>query len=36
MSFAPIDKVDVLITDSEVNAADRDALTDRGVEVVLA
>jgi DeoR family transcriptional regulator, fructose operon transcriptional repressor len=36
MSFAPIDKVDVLITDSEVSASDRAALTDRGVEVVLA
>jgi DeoR family fructose operon transcriptional repressor len=36
MSFAPIDKVDVLITDSEVSASDRTALTDRGVEVVLA
>ncbi|MDT5009203.1 MAG: DeoR family transcriptional regulator, fructose operon transcriptional repressor [Mycobacterium sp.] len=36
VSFAPIDRVDVLITDSEITAADRSEMTDRGVEVVLA
>jgi DeoR family fructose operon transcriptional repressor len=36
VSFAPIDSVDALITDPEISAADRAALTDRGVEVVLA
>lgn len=36
MSFAPIDRVDVLITDSEITDADRDALGKAGVEVVVA
>lgn len=36
MSFAPIDRVDVLVTDAEIADADRDGLTDRGVEVVVA
>jgi len=36
VSFAAIDSVDALITDPEISAADRAALTDRGVEVVLA
>lgn len=36
VSFAPIDSVDVLITDSEITEADRAAFTARGVEVVLA
>jgi DeoR family fructose operon transcriptional repressor len=36
MSFAPIDDVDVLITDSEISDADRALLVDRGVEVVTA
>ena len=36
LSFAPIDRVDVLITDAELADADRAQLTDRGVEVVIA
>lgn len=36
VSFASIDHVDALITDPEITAADRAALTERGVEVVLA
>ena len=36
MSFAPIDRVDVLITDAQLADADRTQLTDRGVEVVVA
>ena len=36
VSFAPIDSVDALITDPEISAADRAALSDRGVEVVVA
>ena len=36
MSFAPIDRVDVLITDAEIADADRSRLTDSGVEVVVA
>ena len=36
VSFAPIDSVDALITDREVSAADRAALTDQGIEVVVA
>ncbi|MBI3692392.1 MAG: D-beta-D-heptose 1-phosphate adenosyltransferase, partial [Mycolicibacterium aromaticivorans] len=36
VSFASIDNVDALITDPEITAADRAALTERGVEVVLA
>jgi DeoR family fructose operon transcriptional repressor len=36
MSFAPIDDVDVLITDAEISNADRALLVDRGVEVVIA
>jgi DeoR family transcriptional regulator, fructose operon transcriptional repressor len=36
VSFAPIDKVDVLVTDSEISAEAKDQLTDRGVEVVVA
>jgi len=36
LSFAPIDLVDVLITDAELADADRAQLADRGVEVVIA
>lgn len=36
VSFAPLDKVDTLITDSEIDAAYRGELAERGVEVVLA
>jgi DeoR family fructose operon transcriptional repressor len=36
MSFAPISRVDVLITDSELSAGNRAELGDRGVEVVIA
>jgi DeoR family fructose operon transcriptional repressor len=36
VSFAPIDSVDTLITDSEIGAADREQLTESGVEVVVA
>jgi DeoR family fructose operon transcriptional repressor len=36
VSFAPIDRVDTLITDSEIGAADREQLTESGVEVVVA
>jgi DeoR family fructose operon transcriptional repressor len=34
ISFAPISSVDTLITDSEISDADRQALTDAGVEVI--
>lgn len=36
VSFAPIDSVDTLITDSDVTTADRGELTSHGVEVVIA
>jgi len=36
VSFAPISSVDVLITDSEIGAADRAQLTRSGVEVMVA
>lgn len=36
VSFAPIDSVDTLITDSEISEADRAQLTEHGVEVVIA
>ncbi len=36
VSFAPISKVDTLITDSEISAAYRSQLAERGVEVVVA
>ena len=36
VSFAPIDAVDTLITDTEISDADRKALIAHGVEVVLA
>jgi DeoR family fructose operon transcriptional repressor len=36
MSFAPIDRVDALVTDSEIAEADRARLVERGVEVVVA
>jgi DeoR family fructose operon transcriptional repressor len=36
VSFAPISSVDTLITDTEISDADRDALTDEGVEVITA
>jgi DeoR family fructose operon transcriptional repressor len=36
VSFAPISSVDTLITDSEITAADREQLTESGVEVVVA
>ena len=35
ISFAPIGSVDALVTDTEISAADRDQLTEQGVEVVL-
>jgi len=36
VSFAPISSVDTLITDSEISPMDRDQITERGVEVVVA
>ena len=36
VSFAPIDRIDALVTDAEITDADRKALTEQGVEVVLA
>jgi DeoR family fructose operon transcriptional repressor len=36
VSFAPIERVDALVTDSELSAADRAELSGRGVEVVIA
>jgi len=36
VSFAPIDRVDALVTDAELSAVDRKQLTEHGVEVVLA
>lgn len=36
VSFAPIDSVDVLVTDSEISAEDRAGLSGSGVEVVVA
>lgn len=36
VSFAPLSRVDVLVTDSEISADDRSQLTDAGVEVVVA
>ncbi|WP_445168000.1 DeoR/GlpR family DNA-binding transcription regulator [Mycolicibacterium sp. Dal123E01] len=36
VSFAPIDSVDALITDREISADDRAALTEQGIEVVVA
>lgn len=36
VSFAPIDSVDTLITDCELAAADRQNLSDHGIEVVVA
>jgi DeoR family transcriptional regulator, fructose operon transcriptional repressor len=36
VSFAPMASVDTLITDSEISDADRDRLTQSGVEVVVA
>lgn len=36
VSFAPLNRVDVLVTDSEINGPDKAALTEAGVEVVLA
>ena len=36
VSFAPIDRVDVLVTDSEITPEDRAALTEHGVDVVVA
>lgn len=35
LSFAPLNTVDVLITDSEIDSDDHASLTDHGVEVVL-
>jgi len=34
--FAPIERVDVLVTDSEITPADRARFTDHGLEVVVA
>ncbi|KKF00374.1 DeoR/GlpR transcriptional regulator [Mycolicibacterium obuense] len=36
VSFAPITSVDTLITDPEISATDRSALTDQGIEIVCA
>jgi DeoR family fructose operon transcriptional repressor len=36
VSFAPIASVDTLITDAEINDADREQLVAQGVEVVVA
>ena len=36
VSFAPIDRVDVLVTDSEITPEDRAALTEHSVDVVVA
>jgi len=36
VSFAPIERVDVLVTDSEITAADRTTLSEHGVDVVVA
>ena len=36
VSFAPIDRVDVLVTDSEITPEDRAELTKHGVDVVVA
>jgi DeoR family transcriptional regulator, fructose operon transcriptional repressor len=36
VSFATIDSVDTLITDSQISGADREQLTESGVEVVVA
>ena len=36
VSFAPIDRVDVLVTDSEITPEDRADLTEHGVDVVVA
>jgi DeoR family fructose operon transcriptional repressor len=36
VSFAPIDSVDTLITDSEIRADARSDFEDHGVEVVVA
>lgn len=36
VSFAPIDRVDVLVTDSEITPADRAALAEHSVDVVVA
>ncbi len=36
VSFAPVESLDVLVTDPEIAAADRAGLTERGLEVVIA
>lgn len=36
VSFAPIDAIDVLVTDAELRPTDRTALTERGVEVIIS
>ncbi|TCN58193.1 DeoR family transcriptional regulator [Rhodococcus sp. SMB37] len=36
LSFAPLDAVDVLVTDTDLDDTDRDRLTDHGIEVVTA
>jgi DeoR family fructose operon transcriptional repressor len=36
VSFAPIERVDALVTDSELGAADRAELSGRGIEVVIS
>lgn len=36
VSFAPIDSLDVLVTDAEISAADRAGLTREGLDVVVA
>jgi DeoR family fructose operon transcriptional repressor len=35
VSFAPIERVDVLVTDTEIDIADRAALSDHGIEVIV-
>ena len=36
VSFAALDRVDVLVTDSEISSGDRRLLADNGLEVVVA
>lgn len=36
ISFAPVHAVDVLVTDADISTADRNQLTDQGIEVVIA
>jgi DeoR family fructose operon transcriptional repressor len=36
VGFAPLDAVDVLVTDTEISAGDHDRLTGQGLEVIVA